>query len=145
MVRVFCVFSNNPRLAGSKQYRPVSSQEILLAVRDEIHRGSSLVNHPLYGNFRPHQQPYRTLVVEKPSSPGGVDVPSLTLIEKALALYRSYEGRIMTPGILDPSVEADYAYVDGELVRETLRHCHLEELLSEGEDDQKSRSGGHEE
>lgn len=142
MVRIFCVFTNNPRLAASKQFRPVSSREILFAVRDEIHRGSSLVNHPLYGNFRPHQQPYRTLIVEKPSSPGGVDVSSLTLIEKTLAIYGAYEGRIMMPGVLDPSVEADYAYVDGELVRETLRHCHLEELLSEGEDNQR-RPGGH--
>ncbi len=129
LVRFFCVFTNNPRLRHSPHYEATSSRQLLLSVRDRLHRGATLVNHPLYGNFRPHQQPFRSLVVEETADSRAVDVESLSLIERALSIYGA-SGPIALPGELDPSIEADYAYVDGELVRESLARCGLEALLS---------------
>lgn len=92
-----------------------------------------LVNHPLYGNFRPYQQPFRTLIVEMSDTSGSVDFNALSLIERALAVYDDPGVRGVLPGELDPEIEADYAYVDGELVRESLRRCGLEGFLSGAE------------
>jgi hypothetical protein len=133
LVRNFCVFSNNPLLDRSPHYRSVSSRQLLRSVRDLIHRGAVLVNHPLYGNFRPYQQPFRTLIVEMSDTSGSVDFNALSLIERALAVYDDPGVRSVLPGELDPEIEADYAYVDGELVRESLRRCGLEGFLSGAE------------
>lgn len=40
-----------------------SARAVLICARDLVHKGWRLANHPLYGNFRPHQQPYRSLVL----------------------------------------------------------------------------------
>lgn len=39
------------------------ARAVLICARDLAHKGWRLVNHPLYGNFRPHQQPYRSIVL----------------------------------------------------------------------------------
>lgn len=42
------------------------ARDALTAARDRVHLGWRLANHPLYGNFRPHQQPYRSLLLLPP-------------------------------------------------------------------------------
>ena len=42
------------------------ARDALTAARDRMHQGWRLANHPLYGNFRPHQQPYRSLLLLPP-------------------------------------------------------------------------------
>ena len=39
------------------------ARDALTMARDRVHQGWRLANHPLYGNFRPHQQPYRSLLL----------------------------------------------------------------------------------
>lgn len=39
-----------------------SACAVLICARDLVHKGWRLANHPLYGNFRPHQQSYRSLI-----------------------------------------------------------------------------------
>lgn len=94
---------------------------MLVAARDLIHKGYVLLTHPLYGNFLPNQQPYRTLILSIPESEGSaVEPTSLYLIEEALSLYRGYEGRWAMPGLKSESVERDYAVIDADLMRESL-------------------------
>ena len=54
-------------------------------------KGWLLANHPLYGNFLPHQMPYRSLAltprVRSGEHPDGIDPTSLLLIERAQARY----------------------------------------------------------
>lgn len=42
------------------------ARDVLITARDRVHQGWRLANHPLYGNFRPHQQPYRSLLLLPP-------------------------------------------------------------------------------
>lgn len=42
------------------------ARAVLICARDRVHQGWRLANHPLYGNFRPHQQPYRSIVLLPP-------------------------------------------------------------------------------
>ena len=46
------------------------ARDALTMARDRVHQGWRLANHPLYGNFRPHQQPYRSLLLLPPSPSG---------------------------------------------------------------------------
>lgn len=94
---------------------------MLVKSRDLIHRGYTLLTHPLYGNFLPNQQPFRTLVLSQPETDGAVDPDSLALIEDAMSVFRKYEGRWALPGQKKASIEEDYAVIDADLVEQSLR------------------------
>ena len=96
-----------------------SSLDVLVIVRDVIHRGAVLLTHPLCGNLRPYQQPFRSVLVEE--HPGSlVDLESLSIIENAVAVYKSCEERMLLPCTLDDGKRADYAFIDAELMKESL-------------------------
>ncbi|MDR1742148.1 MAG: GrdX family protein, partial [Synergistaceae bacterium] len=81
------LFTNNPRLrncsaartaalAGGATVRPTGTRfidgsplDVLIAVRDAAHRGAVLLTHPLCGNLRPYQQPFRSVLVKSPLAP----------------------------------------------------------------------------
>ncbi|MCR5347934.1 MAG: GrdX family protein [Fretibacterium sp.] len=94
-----------------------SSLDVLISVRDLVHRGNILLTHPLCGNLRPYQQPFRSILIEE--RPGDlVDLDSLSLIEEAVGVYQS--ARLLLPQDLDKDTRADYAFIDAELMRESL-------------------------
>jgi hypothetical protein len=94
---------------------------VLVNARDLIHKGYVLLTHPLYGNFLPNQQPYRTLILSVPErEDSAVDPTSLYLIEEALSVFRRYEDRWALPGQKSESVERDYAVIDADLMEESL-------------------------
>lgn len=77
------------------------------------------MTHPLCGNLRPYQQPFRSILIEE--HPGElVDLDSLSLIEEAVAVYKACEGRLLLPEDLTEDTRADYAFIDAELMRESL-------------------------
>lgn len=122
------LLTNNPQF-GSRvkkmDYIQGSSWDILIRARDQIHLGSELLNHPLYGNFRPYQQPFRSLILKQNVSPDisndtQMDLYSLELIENALSVYRSCKDRILLPGQLSQEAERDCSYLDHQLIWQTL-------------------------
>ena len=108
-----------------------SPLEVLLAGRRLLHAGWRLLNHPLYGNFRPRQQPYRSLLwrFEQPyvQADGGrlrrlvTDDLSLRLLEEALALYR--DSPALSPEQAPPALREACALLDFELMRLTLEQA----------------------
>jgi hypothetical protein len=105
---------------------------VLLAARDLIHAGWRLLHHPLYGNWRPHQQPYRTalLAISAGPAPSGDDVQltptdpdSLHFIEEALGLFS--RSRILTPDRTPPLYLKDCAELDLALMSLPLRQAGL--------------------
>ncbi len=101
-----------------------SSLDVLLSVRSSVHLGSRLLTHPLCGNLRPYQQPFRSVIIRE--FPGElVDLESLSMIEDAVAVYKSCEDRMLRPEHLDEPTRADYAFVDGELMKESLERYGL--------------------
>ncbi|MDR1977972.1 MAG: GrdX family protein [Synergistaceae bacterium] len=119
-----------------------SSLDVLIAVRDAVHLGGRLLTHPLCGNLRPHQQPFRSVLIEeriieekisgipkKLDEPRGfppvgslplVDLESLSMIEEAVLVYRGCQNRLLLPERLSDEVRKDYAFIDGELMKESL-------------------------
>ena len=124
----FVLLTNNPRYKDRTDlpvnYRQdVAGVEIVRAGRDLIHLGWQLLNHPLYGNFRPHQQPFRTLLLKKDDA-SSFDEYGLHLIEEAMGVYTSC-ARPLTPAQTPERMRRDCAEIDFELLRETLLKCGL--------------------
>ncbi len=95
--------------------------DVLINVRSRIHFGSVLLTNPLCGNLRPNHQPFRSVLIDEKS--GLVDLESLSLIENAIEIYQSCEA--INPKNLDDSLRDDYAYIDCELLRESLEQYNL--------------------
>ena len=116
---------------------------VLLAARDLIHAGWRLLHHPLYGNYRPYQQPYRSALLALGRKNTGdargmdaagdsiqrtsTDPESLHFIEEALEVFRS--SRILTPDMAPQSFLKDCAVLDFELMRLPLQQAGLPDYL----------------
>lgn len=94
-----------------------------------MHLGFSLLGHPLYGNYRPHQQPYRTLLLKSGAAGSpvindndvqtlSIDEYSLHLMEEAINVYQSVPG--LSPDQAPQIFLDDCAFLDYELMRLTL-------------------------
>lgn len=92
------------------------AKAVARAARDCIHYGWTLLHHPLYGNYRPNQQPYRSLLLAAPSAKtAGPDMASLHLIEEAQLVYNSVNA--LSPAGAPASLRAACAFLDYELMR----------------------------
>lgn len=127
MLRCTLLISNNP--AFSAVGRPAldvcpvqgSAHDVLCAARNKVHLGWVLLNHPLYGNFRPNHQPFRSLLLSPPPQAGSsVDTFSLNLVEQALAVYDSCPHLWATPDNVPPEMFQDCSLIDVELMQATL-------------------------
>jgi hypothetical protein len=116
------VVTNNPalyRIISAGRLIDGSSLDVLIDVRDAIHLGSRMLTHPLCGNLRPCQQPFRSVLIQN-NPEALVHLESLSMIEEAVLLYRSYQNRLLLPCMLSETLCEDYAFVDFELMRESL-------------------------
>lgn len=93
--------------------------DVLKKGRDMIHTGWRLVGNPLYGNLKPNQQPYRTLVLTKEES-SSVDLESLELIESAISFHEKSHV-LALPCSLPREVDKDLRYIDYMLMEGTLK------------------------
>ncbi|MBR0257089.1 MAG: GrdX family protein [Synergistaceae bacterium] len=121
---MFRLITNNEALCASvmrSEYVEGSSLDVLLRVRGLVHSGSIIITHPLCGNLRPNHQPYRSVIIDELKGPADFD--SLSLIEQAISVYQSC--RLILPCELDELRRADYAYVDAEIMRESISQCGL--------------------
>lgn len=122
-MKVIC-FTNNPMVAEifesapgrELRYIDGTSKDIFRAARDKIYAGWRFLGHPMYGNFRPSKQPYRTLAVEETSDPSGIDMESFDMIDQALADTNDP----MLIANLSKGTSHDFAVIDFELMKETL-------------------------
>ncbi len=102
-----------------------SALAVLTSARDAVHAGWHLAHHPLYGNYRPHQQPYRSVLLSRDpfasdESPSEIfrvspDPWSLRLMEAALAVYGS--DRVLDPRDVPETLLRACSQIDRELMR----------------------------
>ena len=121
---MYRLITNNPAFYhGIKNSELIegSSLDVLIHVRSLVHLGSLVLTHPLCGNLRPNHQPFRSVIVDEKN--GLADLDSLSLIEEAVRVYQSC--RLILPDELDESTRNDYAYIDSELMRESLEQYGL--------------------
>ena len=81
--------TNNPmvrdKLTGHKvEFHDTGCLGIFKAVRDKIHLGHGLLTHPLSGNLKPGETPYKTVMVTGEKQE--LSVNSLLLIEESIRI-----------------------------------------------------------
>ncbi|MEG1641778.1 MAG: GrdX family protein [Synergistaceae bacterium] len=128
--RFFCTcITNNSDLkecVSDIEYIDGTIIDVIKKARDLVHMGWSLASNPLYGNLKPNQQPYRTIVLTKEKTDKNLklNVESLTYLEQAIRIYENAPV-LVKPGQLKPESEADFRYLDFNLLEETLRKCSI--------------------
>lgn len=123
----YTCITNNSDLAecvSNAKFIDGPALSVLIMGRDLIHKGWELVANPFYGNLKPNQQPYRTLVLssDRESEKNKVEEYSLFLIESAITLYSECKV-IREPGDMGEKIDMDYKYMDFALMEETLKSC----------------------
>ena len=128
----YVLFTNNPVIKNEILNDSLSlvficgtSLDVLKGARDSVHLGAKLLTHPLYGNLRPHRQPYRTILAVKENAAQSCDFESLSLMERAIEVYESYHDSLVVPENLPELLRDDYAFVDFELMRESFSRYRL--------------------
>ncbi|HLR21168.1 MAG TPA: GrdX family protein [Tissierellaceae bacterium] len=111
------IVTNNPSVRDKYEntiFLEGSFKDVLLRVRDLVHTGSELVNHPLGASIRMFFSPYRSIIIKKGT---GSDIEfHINTIENSIQTYdKQMESR-------DPDVEnsEDYSFIDEELLNSAL-------------------------
>lgn len=72
----------------SKKFLTGSYREVLTYVRDQIHKGHSLLSHPLSGSVKPNETPYKSILIS--DKRGELDFDSLEMIENSIIIYDNF-------------------------------------------------------
>ncbi len=132
MIRCVALITNNPAYSLLSLPPDVlhtvqgSALDVCLRARDRIHLGAVLHHHPLYGNFQPRHQPFRTLLLSLDEN-SSVDPFSLQLLEEALRVFS--KDAPLLPEDVPAIMLRDCSLLDFELMRRTLM---LSGLLEDG-------------
>lgn len=117
----FLLITNNPLV--EKKYGDFTEKvdgglfEVLTRVRDYVHKGHSLLMHPLPGSIKPNETPYRSLLITKEPLIGKIDFKSLELIENSFIAYKKF---VHTGCQYTEKVLEDYQSIDLELVKSAV-------------------------
>ena len=82
------IITNNPLVVSKFKgrchvvYYDVSFRELLVRVRDMVHKGYELLSHPLSGSVKPNETPYKSILVS--DKPGKLNMESVRLIEESI-------------------------------------------------------------
>lgn len=89
MIEPIIVITNNPMSKENLGNRYVtefvdgSTIEVLKKVRDYIHKGHTLLTHPLMSSIKPNETPYRTVIISK-NKKITIEPDSLKYIEEGI-------------------------------------------------------------
>ena len=97
---------------------------MLTLARDRVHAGWLLLTHPLYGNIQPSQQHFRSVLVGLPDEQREVDLGSLSILERAIGLYRAEGTHPVRPARVDRYLE-DFAALDVYLLQDSMERYGL--------------------
>ncbi|MBE6990534.1 MAG: GrdX protein [Ruminococcaceae bacterium] len=116
---MYLIVTNNPMAArrftgrGEVRLREEDTyRDVLVRARDLVYIGHRLCNHPLYGSLRPHETPYRTVVLS--AEAGAPDWEECCIFSDALTVTDKFTLPDRTR--MAPSVLLDYQMIDCDLV-----------------------------
>ena len=132
----FILVTNNPKVhekyenhayIGVEYWKEKGYLDVLISVRDWIHRGWHLLSHPQASNLRPMQCPYKTVLISKSRAAqnGERDV---ALIENSISAYYKF-----TKGMISPCWQAttleDFQTVDLSVIESVINSSLMQQLL----------------
>ena len=111
------IVTNNPAVKSSYDdvvFIKGSFEDVLVKVRDLVHSGYELINHPLGASIRMLYSPYRSIIIgQKEQEINDIYVET---IENSIENYRKHME------VRDPDIEnkEDYSLIDSELLISAL-------------------------
>ena len=114
------ILTNNPMFKDLQEknltveYHDVSAQEVLLLVRNLVHKNHVILTHPLHSSLKPNETPYRSVVISN-NPDAKVDFPSVVLIEKAMTSYEKFLKDKLVE-IREEYILKDYQTIDYDLI-----------------------------
>ncbi|SEF50363.1 hypothetical protein SAMN05660865_00361 [Caloramator fervidus] len=92
--------------------------DVLIKVRDYIHKNHKLLTHPLMGSIKPNQTPFKSVAISLKAQ-DNIDVESLMYIEKSIetaeSLIKSKPPRKWPENVLE-----DFRVIDFDLIYNAL-------------------------
>lgn len=111
------IVTNNPTVKnnyGEVIFIEGGFEDVLFKVRDLVHSGFELINHPLGASIRMFFSPYRSIIIgEKLQKINGIHVET---IENSISNYKKHM-KVRKPDIVNAE---DYALIDIELLKSSL-------------------------
>lgn len=119
-----CV-SNNPSIEGAgiphAEYLQLDLLSLFTYIEGELGKGYRLLSHPLSGNIRPDQSPYKSVLLT--ARPKARDEESLVLMEGA----KRYAASLLsshTPYQWSAAALSDFALVDLDIIKTAIHSCY---------------------
>jgi len=98
--------------------KTASLMDVLINVRDHIHRGHKLLTHPLMGSIKPNQTPYKSVAISKKNYEV-VDLTSLQIIEESILKAGDLLKYKPLPNWPKQALE-DFGLIDFDLIKNAL-------------------------
>lgn len=110
------VVTNNPKVREAfdgSDLKFIEGQylDILLEVRDRIHKHYRLLTHPLSGSVKPNETPYKSIAIEPCDK---LDIDSLMMIENAILVHDKLMNDRLMPEWSDRILD-DFMVIDLDL------------------------------
>ncbi|OAN13201.1 GrdX [Photobacterium jeanii] len=84
------IITNNPNISALHTEININHQpnvnSVLTTTRNKVHAGSEIISHPLAGSVKPHETPYRSIIIYNQNDT--LDMESLNTIEQAIERYQ---------------------------------------------------------
>lgn len=110
------IITNNPRVNEhysdkfNLEFFPDDTQaEILKHARNKIHLGAKLLIHPMPGRIKPHETPYKSVLLEEGASETNFD--SVVIIEDSIKMTEKYLNNTVYTKYYDELTQ-DLQYID---------------------------------
>ena len=111
------IVTNNPEVKA--KYKEVlfidgGFEDVLIRVRDLVHQGRELINHPLGASIRMIFSPYRSIIISAENT--NTNNYHIEAIENSIENYKKHME------VRDPDIgnREDYALIDSELLKSAL-------------------------
>jgi hypothetical protein len=121
------VITNNPEVykfysnSYNMNFNQGSYYDVLIEVRDLVHRSFELITHPLVGSVKPNETPYRSIILKQGVN---TDFQSTEIIENSIITYEKFEKMKSSPK-WSQSILEDFQYVDLKLFESSLDSVNL--------------------
>jgi len=89
---------------------------VFSAIRDIVHVGGKILSHPLSGSIKPHETPYKSVMILP--TKGSLDFNSLNLIETAIGVLNRYPELDFN---LPQNILNDFAVIDLDIMNSAAK------------------------
>jgi len=95
------------------EYHNITYLEILIMVRNYIHKGHKLLTHPLSGSVKPKETPYKSIVISACSCT--LDLHSLNIIEESIVCVGKFAEYELSDTIMKDFMEIDCSLIESAI------------------------------